>query len=726
MDLLARARSVAAFGAVLWTLGLLGGLHPAQAQYAEQTGPANPFDGIAVATTPAAVDAITGDFNTDGAVDLLVFDGAAERYYENDGAGTFTEQTGAANPFSAAPAFSTRGRTFIGDVDADGDVDLVVFESTGGGAGTLVLVENTDGSTYVRQTGPANPFNGIPVRGNPATVDAIMGDFGGDAGPDLLAYDGTTERYYENDGAGAFTEQTGAANPFSGLATAFWTKTTTLVHDFDGDGDVDIAFRDGTGDATNWQYREQADGAFIARTGSANPLSGVAADATGNSVAIAVGDFDLDGRPDLITADAGTQRYYTQDSSGSYAEVTDGATPFDNASADLALQVKAGTAVQDTDLDNDPDVLVADAARGAFRFIERTNASLALSDGSADGLDFTAGATPGTANNAVGLLGLSAATPGAVLGSLTITNGAPGLSGIEAARLFWSEDKVLDVGTDPQLGAVAIDVQSAPPIIAFEALNRPIPVAARYLIIALDVAADASGGDVQFTLDQLTDLEQRGGAIATVNGQDPSTMAGLPLSNATTPLPVELAGFDARHTHRQAAARESITLQWQTFSETDNAGFEVQRRTNRAWQSIARLEGAGTTNEPQAYRFEDRQLPYAADSLSYRLRQIDTDGTESFSEAVTVARQVATAELLPTSPNPVQGAATVRFAVPKRQAVRIALYDLMGRRVQTVLNATAAGRTEISLDVSGLASGTYFLRMQTARHIETQRLTVVR
>jgi 5-hydroxyisourate hydrolase-like protein (transthyretin family) len=81
---------------------------------------------------------------------------------------------------------------------------------------------------------------------------------------------------------------------------------------------------------------------------------------------------------------------------------------------------------------------------------------------------------------------------------------------------------------------------------------------------------------------------------------------------------------------------------------------------------------------------------------------------------------------LPTYPNPVRSQATVRYAVPNRQDVRITLYDLLGRRVQTVVNTDAEGRTEAHLDVSGLSSGTYFLRMQTEGHTTTQRITVVR
>ncbi|PEN05110.1 hypothetical protein CRI93_13920 [Longimonas halophila] len=206
-------------------------------------------------------------------------------------------------------------------------------------------------------------------------------------------------------------------------------------------------------------------------------------------------------------------------------------------------------------------------------------------------------------------------------------------------------------------------------------------------------------------------------------------------TDPTNPLPVELAGFEA-----QRSGTESVTVQWQTLSETGNAGFEVQRAaasvetshwgvstTGESWQTIAHLDGAGTTDTPQSYRFEDTQLPYAADSLSYRLRQIDTGGTEAFSEAITIARLVQAAELLPTYPNPARGSATVRFAVPERQDVRIDLYDMLGRRIRTVVDTNAEGRAEAQLDVSGLASGTYFLRMHTdAGPVDTQRVTVVR
>ena len=220
----------------------------------------------------------------------------------------------------------------------------------------------------------------------------------------------------------------------------------------------------------------------------------------------------------------------------------------------------------------------------------------------------------------------------------------------------------------------------------------------------------------------------------TEGGDDDTERLRIQIAASQEALPVELAEFEA-----QLTGDESVQLQWETISETDNAGFEIQRReasvetsrrdvsTGESWQTIANVDGAGTTDEPQSYRFDDTDLPYAADSLTYRLRQIDTDGTESFSDEVVVERQPTEAELLPTYPNPTSSQATVRFAVPESQHVRIHLYDMLGRRVQTVTDQELEGRHEQAIDVSRLASGTYFLRMQTDDGpVDTQRITVVR
>jgi hypothetical protein len=200
--------------------------------------------------------------------------------------------------------------------------------------------------------------------------------------------------------------------------------------------------------------------------------------------------------------------------------------------------------------------------------------------------------------------------------------------------------------------------------------------------------------------------------------------------NSDVALPVELAGFDAAlESGPLSASDRAVRLRWRTVSETNNAGFHVERAVDaRAFQSLGFVDGRGTTDAPQTYRFADTRLPFAADSLSYRLRQVDLDGTATLSDAVTVAlgapRRLA---LHGPFPNPVRHTATLRYEVPTAAAVRIVAYNLLGQRVATLVDErAAAGRKEIRLRTDRWPSGVYFLRLTANGTTRTQRLTVVR
>jgi len=209
-----------------------------------------------------------------------------------------------------------------------------------------------------------------------------------------------------------------------------------------------------------------------------------------------------------------------------------------------------------------------------------------------------------------------------------------------------------------------------------------------------------------------------------------ANFSGFALASDSEPLPVEMAGFEVITTE------SGVRLSWQTVSETNNAGFEIQRRVGtgergsaRAWEEVgfvdSKVEG-GTTNEPQSYRFEDEDLPFAADRLGYRLRQVNLDGSENLIDPVEIERTVERLQLRKTFPNPAHGQATVQFAVPDAQDVRLALYDVLGRQVQIVSEGEIQGRRELQVDLSDLPSGAYFLRLRTSGVTKTQRLTVVR
>ena len=188
-----------------------------------------------------------------------------------------------------------------------------------------------------------------------------------------------------------------------------------------------------------------------------------------------------------------------------------------------------------------------------------------------------------------------------------------------------------------------------------------------------------------------------------------------------SPLPVEFSSFDA--TRRG----EAVTLTWQTASETNNARFEVQRQAaGGSWAQVGAVEGRGTTETVQAYRFTDPAPPFAAETLTYRLRQVDLDGSASYSDPVTVRQPATTTLLRAPFPNPTRGAATVQFAVPERQRVTLRLYDALGRRVQTLVDGARNGRQQVRLHTTDLSSGVYFLRLQAGGSVQTQRVTVVK
>ena len=330
---------------------------------------------------------------------------------------------------------------------------------------------------------------------------------------------------------------------------------------------------------------------------------------------------------------------------------------------------------------------------------------------------------------------------GATLDGVTINSNSPGISGISAARLFGSSDAALDVGSDTELATVATDDNSAPETIAFSGLGDPIPTSTRYLILAIDVDAGASASDVQFFLNEPSDLTINGAAtISEVNGVLVATepiprvqmaFASLPLSNGTTALPVEFTTFEGTAARTASGAgRQHVDLQWGTASETSNAGFEVQRRpdSTATWTALAFVEGTGTTDEPQTYRFRDTDVPFAAEQLTYRLRQVDTGGTESFSESFVMdVPMPASATLQAPFPSPARNTATLRYTLAEPTDVQLRVYDLLGRQVQTLAHrAVEAGRHEMQIATHRLAAGTYFVRMIADGTVETQRLTIVR
>ena len=210
-------------------------------------------------------------------------------------------------------------------------------------------------------------------------------------------------------------------------------------------------------------------------------------------------------------------------------------------------------------------------------------------------------------------------------------------------------------------------------------------------------------------------------------------------------LPVELTRLTA------TPDAGGVLLEWTTASETRNAGFEIERQAvgeeNAAsgdasgdassgdaasgdasgdWTTIGFVEGAGTTTEAQAYRFRAEDLPVG--THRFRLRQLDADGTATLSAPVTAAVRLAEAyRLTAPAPNPATTGATMRLVVRQPQAVRVAVYDVLGRAVRVLLDGPMSAQQPTTLRVGeGLPAGQYFVRAVGEHFRATERLTIVR
>jgi hypothetical protein len=197
----------------------------------------------------------------------------------------------------------------------------------------------------------------------------------------------------------------------------------------------------------------------------------------------------------------------------------------------------------------------------------------------------------------------------------------------------------------------------------------------------------------------------------------------LASNSGDNPLPVELTAWTA------TVDGSAALLQWRTASETNNAGFEVlhQRPDARTYDALGFVEGAGTTQEPQSYRFRAGDL--APGTHRFQLRQVDTDGTATRSEPVTVTIEAErTLTLRATGPNPVRQATQFAFTVPQSGPAEVVLYNVLGQRIRTLYAETATvGRQQtVALAVQDLPSGTYFVRLSAPGGTRTQRIVVVR
>ncbi len=188
-------------------------------------------------------------------------------------------------------------------------------------------------------------------------------------------------------------------------------------------------------------------------------------------------------------------------------------------------------------------------------------------------------------------------------------------------------------------------------------------------------------------------------------------------------MPVELTNFSV------SKSGNNVVLNWNTATEQDNYGFEIERSSdNSVWSNIAFVNGHGNSDSPKEYSFTDNTAGFGMNY--YRLKQIDSDGSFEYSNVVEIdnGEMVEDYILAQNYPNPFNPTTRISFGVRENSKASLVVYNAVGQQVAELFNGNAeAGQIYyVEFDGSDLGSGIYFYRLSTPEHTSVRKMILIK
>lgn len=243
-----------------------------------------------------------------------------------------------------------------------------------------------------------------------------------------------------------------------------------------------------------------------------------------------------------------------------------------------------------------------------------------------------------------------------------------------------------------------------------------------YKYVLLDdiskITFSTDGSEINFVLTS--------GNTATESVDDVVKIVFATESEGDVPLPVELVSFTATWIDGE------IVLHWQTASEVENIGFEIQRRdTDTAiWRKIGFVVGNGSVSTASNYSFTDKNTNKSSNPV-YRLKQIDYDGTFEYSHEISVQEDnIALAgefKLYNNYPNPFNPETTISYEIVKENITTLKVYDILGKEVEVLVNQNQTpGIYDVKFNGFNISSGVYLCKLESGNYSKLIKMLLVK
>ncbi|MGE5807424.1 MAG: right-handed parallel beta-helix repeat-containing protein [Ignavibacteria bacterium] len=212
-----------------------------------------------------------------------------------------------------------------------------------------------------------------------------------------------------------------------------------------------------------------------------------------------------------------------------------------------------------------------------------------------------------------------------------------------------------------------------------------------------------------------------------ING---GTDVGLPFAGSAPDLgafetglnvPVELTAFSA------SVSGELIVLNWTTATELNNYGFEIQKKFVNEFTTVGFVKGSGSSVEQHQYHFIDKNI--APGFNSYRLRQIDFNGSSSYSNEIRINfNGPYKFNLSQNYPNPFNPVTLISFSLAENEPVSLLIYNMLGEKAAVLIDneMKEPGYYKLNFNAENLSSGTYFYVLRQGEKMLSKKMILIK